>query len=98
MPVINTDNGFCVSVFFPDTCTLYATIKDGHKGAIVSLCAGKERMKHVYASKSDNLEIRIVTSDHNKDKVPNFLILYEGNTCRFPCEQTCCVQMGVIIK
>ena len=61
------------------SCTLYATIKDGHKGATVSLCAGKERKKHVYTSESDNLEIRIVTSDRNKDTVPNFLIQYEGN-------------------
>ena len=59
-------------------CVIYAVMKES-TGTAETTCGGKVRFKHVYATSSNTLDIRIVDSTED---TPNFVIEYQGNLRR----------------
>ena len=67
-------------------CHRYAIIGDGANGGQreVTVCAGTQRIKHVYLSRGSTVSVQLFRSDHgyNDDGVargvPRFLLHYQG--------------------
>ena len=63
-----------------EVCHAYAIIreKDGSSEA-VTVCGGRERFRHVYYSRSNQVEVRVF-GRKNTDKSPQFLLKFEGRS------------------
>ena len=77
-----TNNGSSTSRQFT-SCTIYAVIKEEYNDAYVTVCAGNERLSHVYTSTSDTVEIHIVSKKQTSADLPKFVFKYEGTYSLF---------------
>ena len=59
-------------------CIIYAIIEEESAGTTQTICGGYSRIKHVYTSTSNSLEIRIVDLNQDDENTRNFVIEYEG--------------------
>ena len=73
----NTNNGSSTRRQL-SPCVIYAVIKEEHNNAYITVCAGHERLSHVYTSTSNIVQIHIVTKKQPNEDLPKFLFKYEG--------------------
>ena len=59
-------------------CAIYAVMKES-TGNAETICGEKIRFKHVYATTSYSLAVRIVDPTEEEGHTPNFVIEYQGN-------------------
>lgn len=67
------------------TCRVYATIRDTSTSPSKTICGEKARQHHIYASRTNEVEIRIMGSQSTHSE-PEFLLYYQGRpTCILNC-------------
>ena len=60
-------------------CTEYANIVEQSTGENFRVCGGRQRLQHVYTSKTSTLEISVsLLLPSNRDIVHHFLLEYKG--------------------
>ena len=58
-------------------CHVYAIIKEQYPGRSVTVCGGSDRMKHIYESDTNSVEVRFLGTTANRNR-KNFVLEYEG--------------------
>ena len=63
---------------FPGVCYAYAIIKEEGRHEVQTICGGRKRVRHVYTSLSNRVEIRIMNGGGGQQRQQYFLLHYEG--------------------
>ncbi len=59
-------------------CRVYATVREQGVAKSETICGGEKRFKHIYTSRTNMIEIRVVGQDTSSSQ-QQFLLQYEGN-------------------
>ncbi len=73
--VQNTEQG--VGSFGMAVCRRYALIKEGSGVRETPICGGQDRVRNIYISESNSVEIKLLNANTPEDKA-YFMIHYEG--------------------
>ena len=63
---------------FPGVCYAYAIIKEEGRHEVQTICGGRKRVRHVYTSLSNRVEISIMNGGGEQQRQQYFLLHYKG--------------------